>query len=178
MSKQWYVVQAYSNFEKQAMESLKERVKGSNFSDQFGDIVVPTEQVVEMRAGQKRRSERKFYPGYVLIEMELDENTWQLVKETPRIITFVSGIDKSKPIPLTETEVVKMLERMEVGKEKAVPKNLYEAGEEIRVIDGPFNDFSGTVEEVNYEKSRLRVAVTIFGRPTPVDLAFEQVEKL
>jgi len=176
VNKKWYVVQAHSNLEKKAMTLLKENIADSDLQDKFGGIIVPTEEVMEMRSGQKRRSERKFYPGYVLVEMEADIAALQLVKRTPRIIGFVGG--NENPTPLTDEEFKKIRRRMEIGSKQAVPKNLYEVGEEVRVIDGPFNDFNGTVEEVNYDKNRLKVAVTIFGRPTPVDLAFEQIEKL
>lgn len=175
MSKQWYVVQTASQFEKAAAESLRERISRMEMGSKFGQVIVPTEEVVEMRGGQKRRSERKFYPGYMLVEMDLDDDTWLLVKNTSRISGFVGG--GGKPIPLQPAEVEKIMERMKVGSEQATPKEMYEPGEEVRVIDGPFNDFNGTVEEVNYEKSRLQVAVMIFGRSTPVELAFEQVEK-
>ncbi len=176
MSKRWYVVHAYSGFEKAVMRALQERVELSGLQDQFGEVLVPAEEVVEMRAGQKRRSERKFFPGYVLVEMELNDDTWHLVKNTPRVMGFIGG-KADKPAPLTEAEANAILERVEEGGEKPTPKTLFEPGELVRVIDGPFNDFNGVVEEVNYEKSRLRVAVTIFGRSTPVELDFGQVEK-
>ena len=176
MSKKWYVVHAYSGFEKNVARALKERVALSEFGDLFGEILVPTEEVVEMRAGQKRRSERKFFPGYVLVEMELNDDTWHLVKETPRVMGFIGG-KADQPAPLTEREAAAILDRVAAGSEKATPKTVFEPGEIVRVIDGPFNDFNGVVEEVNYEKSRLQVAVTIFGRSTPVELDFGQVEK-
>ena len=176
MSKRWYVVHAYSGFEKNVARALKERVGLSELGDHFGQILVPTEEVVEMRAGQKRRSERKFFPGYVLVEMELNDETWHLVKETPRVMGFIGG-KADQPAPLTEAEANTILARVEEGSEKATPKTMFEAGELVRVVDGPFNDFNGVVEEVNYEKSRLQVAVTIFGRSTPVELDFVQVEK-
>lgn len=176
MSKRWYVVHAYSGFEKAVMRALQERVELSGLQDQFGEVLVPAEEVVEMRAGQKRRSERKFFPGYVLVEMELNDDTWHLVKNTPRVMGFIGG-KADKPAPLTDAEANAILERVEEGGEKPTPKTLFEPGELVRVIDGPFNDFNGVVEEVNYEKSRLRVAVTIFGRSTPVELDFGQVEK-
>ena len=176
MSKRWYVVHAYSGFEKAVMRALQERVELSGLQNQFGEVLVPAEEVVEMRAGQKRRSERKFFPGYVLVEMELNDDTWHLVKNTPRVMGFIGG-KADKPAPLTEAEANAILERVEEGGEKPTPKTLFEPGELVRVIDGPFNDFNGVVEEVNYEKSRLRVAVTIFGRSTPVELDFGQVEK-
>jgi len=176
MAKKWYVVHAYSGFEKNVARALRERVALSTLEDYFGEILVPTEEVVEMRAGQKRRSERKFFPGYVLVEMELNDDTWHLVKETPRVMGFIGG-KADQPAPLTESEANAILERVAAGSEKVTPKTVFEPGEIVRVVDGPFNDFNGVVEEVNYEKSRLQVAVTIFGRSTPVELDFGQVEK-
>ena len=175
-TKRWYVVHAYSGFEKNVARTLQERVELSNLKEFFGEILVPTEEVVEMRAGQKRRSERKFFPGYVLVQMELNDDTWHLVKETPRVMGFIGG-KADQPAPLTEAEANAILDRVAAGSEKATPKTVFEPGEIVRVIDGPFNDFSGVVEEVNYEKNRLQVAVTIFGRSTPVELDFGQVEK-
>jgi len=174
--KRWYVVHAYSGFEKSVARSLQERIDLSGLDDCFGQVLVPTEEVVEMRAGQKRRSERKFFPGYVLVQMLLNDDTWHLVKGTPRVMGFIGG-KADKPAPLTNAEAQAILDRVQSGSEKATPKTLFEPGELVRVIDGPFNDFSGVVEEVNYEKSRLNVAVTIFGRSTPVELDFSQVEK-
>ena len=176
MSKRWYVVHAYSGYEKKVAATLMERVKLAKMEDRFGEILVPTEEVVEMRAGQKRKSERKFFPGYVLVEMELDDQTWHLVKETPRVLGFIGG-KADKPSPITEREANAILQRVEEGVDKPRPKTLFEAGEMVRVIDGPFNDFNGVVEEVDYDKSRLKVAVLIFGRSTPVELDFTQVEK-
>jgi transcriptional antiterminator NusG len=176
MAKRWYVVHAYSGFEKKVMNALKERITLSGMTDFFGEVLVPTEEVVEMRAGQKRKSERKFFPGYVLVEMELNDDTWHLVKETPRVMGFIGG-KAEKPAPITAKEAAKILQRLEDGQDKPTHKTIYEPGEMVRVIDGPFNDFTGAVEEVNYEKSRLRVAVLIFGRSTPVELEFGQVEK-
>lgn len=175
MSKRWYVVHAYSGFEKRVAESLKERVERLGMQDQFGEILVPTEEVVEMRGGQKRKSERKFFPGYVLVQMDLSDATWHLVKETPRVLGFIGG-KADKPSPITEAEANKILDRVQSA-DKPKPKTLFEAGEMVRVTDGPFNDFNGVVEEVDYEKSRLKVAVLIFGRSTPVELEFGQVEK-
>lgn len=172
----WYVVHAYSGFEKNVARSLKERVQLSALKEFFGEILVPTEEVVEMRAGQKRRSERKFFPGYVLVQMELNDDTWHLVKETPRVMGFIGG-KADQPAPLTPAEANAILDRVAAGSEKATPKTIFEPGEVVRVIDGPFNDFTGVVEEVNYEKNRLHVAVTILGRSTPVELSFDQVEK-
>ena len=176
MTKKWYVVHAYSGFEKQVARALQERVDLSELTDSFGEILVPTEEVVEMRGGQKRRSERKFFPGYVLVEMELNDDTWHLVKKTPRVMGFIGG-KADEPAPLSPKEAAAILDRVAVGSEKATQKTVFEPGEIVRVIDGPFNDFNGVVEEVNYEKSRLQVAVTIFGRSTPVELDFGQVEK-
>lgn len=175
MSKRWYVVHAYSGYEKKVAAALKERIDLHSMQDKFGEVLVPTEEVVEMRSGQKRRSERKFFPGYVLVEMELGDDTWHLVKETPRVMGFIGG-KADKPAPITEAEANTILQRIESG-EAPKPKTLFEPGEMVRVIDGPFNDFNGVVEEVNYEKSKLHVAVLIFGRSTPVELDFGQVEK-
>ncbi len=172
----WYVVHVYSGYEQQAIRSLKERIAHSELADKFGDILVPTEEVVEMRGGQKRRSDRKFFPGYVLINMEMNDMTWHLVKEVPKVMGFIGGTS-DRPAPISEKEAMSIMSRIQEGVEKPRPKVLFEPGEVVRVIDGPFADFSGVVEEVNYEKSRLRVAVTIFGRSTPVELEFAQVEK-
>jgi len=176
LSKRWYVVHAYSGYEKQVMKVLQERISLSGLDDKFGEILVPAEEVVEMRAGKKRRSERKFFPGYVLVEMELDDDSWHLVKETPRVMGFIGG-KADQPAPISDTEAEAILRRVQVGTENVTPKTMFEPGELVRVIDGPFNDFNGVVEEVNYEKNRLHVAVTIFGRSTPVELDFGQVEK-
>jgi transcriptional antiterminator NusG len=176
MAKHWYVVQAYSGYEKRVASSLKERIELHEMDHLFGEVLVPTEEVVEMRAGQKRKSERKFFPGYVLVEMELNDDTWHLVKETPRVLGFIGG-KADKPSPISEREAQAILNRMDDSIDKPKPKTLFEPGEMVRVTDGPFNDFNGVVEEVNYDKSRLRVAVLIFGRSTPVELDFGQVEK-
>ncbi len=176
MTKRWYVVHAYSGYEKQVKRSLDERVKRFGLEEKFGDILVPTEEVVEMRGGQKRKSERKFFPGYVLVQMELDESSWYLVKECPKVLGFIGGTP-DKPAPISDAEAAAILRRVEDGVEKPKPKTLFEPGEVVRVVDGPFADFNGVVEEVNYEKSRLHVAVLIFGRSTPVELEFGQVEK-
>ncbi|MFP6795941.1 MAG: transcription termination/antitermination protein NusG [Pseudomonadales bacterium] len=176
MTKHWYVVHAYSGFEKNVARALSERIELSDLQEHFGKVLVPTEEVVEMRAGQKRRSERKFFPGYVLVEMDLNDETWHLVKETPRVMGFIGG-KADQPAPITEAEAGAILDRVEAGTDRAMPKTVFEPGELVRVIDGPFNDFNGVVEKVNYEKSRLVVAVTIFGRSTPVELDFSQVEK-
>jgi transcriptional antiterminator NusG len=176
MAMQWYVVHAYSGFEKSVMRALKERVARSGMQEKFGEILVPVEEVVEMKGGQKHTSERKFFPGYVLVQMEMDDASWHLVKSTPKVTGFVGGT-ANKPAPISEREVQAILQQMQEGVEKPKPKVLFEVGELVRVIDGPFNDFNGSVEEVNYEKSKLRVSVTIFGRATPVELEFSQVEK-
>lgn len=172
----WYVVHAYSGFEKFVMQALQERIRLEGLEGKFGSILVPTEEVVELRAGQKRKSERKFFPGYVLVEMIMDEQTWHLVRSTPKVLGFIGGTS-DKPAPISPKEAETILQRMQDSSEKPKPKVLFEVGEVVRVIDGPFADFNGVVEEVNYEKSRLRVAVLIFGRSTPVELQFDQVEK-
>jgi transcriptional antiterminator NusG len=176
MGKRWYVVHAFSGFEKQVQRSMAERITRAGMEDMFGEILVPTEEVVEMKGGQKRRSDRKFFPGYVLVEMEMNDDTWHLVKEVPKVMGFIGGTS-DRPAPITEKEADTILSRVQEGVDKPRPKILFEPGEMVRVVDGPFNDFNGTVEEVNYEKSRLRVAVLIFGRSTPVELDFHQVEK-
>ena len=176
MTMRWYVVHAYSGFENKVKQSLEERIKRAGMEDKFGEILVPTEEVVEIRGGQKRRSERKFFPGYVLVRMEMDDDTWHLVKEVPRVMGFIGG-RSDRPAPISDREAEQILNRVQEGVEKPRPKVLFEVGEVVRVIDGPFTDFNGAVEEVNYEKSRLRVAVLIFGRSTPVELGFDQVEK-
>jgi transcriptional antiterminator NusG len=176
MAKRWYVVHAYSGYEKKVAAALKERIELEGMQEHFGDVLVPTEEVVEMRDGQKRKSERKFFPGYVLVQMELNDEAWHLVKETPRVMGFIGG-KADKPAPITEKEANLILQRVDDSVDKPKPKTLFEPGEMVRVTDGPFNDFNGVVEEVNYEKSRLRVAVLIFGRSTPVELEFGQVEK-
>ena len=176
MAKRWYVVHAYSGYEKKVANALKDRIELHGMEEQFGEVLVPTEEVVEMRGGQKRKSERKFFPGYVLVQMELSDDSWHLVKETPRVMGFIGG-KADKPAPITEREAEAILQRMHDSEEKPKPKTMFEPGEMVRVIDGPFNDFNGVVEEVNYDKSRLHVAVSIFGRTTPVELEFTQVEK-
>ena len=176
MAMRWYVVHAYSGYENQVRRSLEERVARSGLQEKFGKILVPTEEVVEMRDGQKRKSERKFFPGYVLVQMEMGDDTWHLVREVPKVMGFIGG-SSDKPAPISDKEADAILHRVQEGTEKPRPKVLFEPGEVVRVTDGPFNDFNGVVEEVNYEKSRLRVAVLIFGRSTPVELEFSQVEK-
>ena len=176
MSKKWYVVHAYSGFEKSVQRALLERIKRASMQDSFGQILVPVEEVVEMKSGQKNISERKFFPGYVLVEMEMTDDTWHLVKNTPKVTGFVGGT-ATKPTPISEKEVQNILHQIQEGVEKPRPKVLFEIGEAVRVKDGPFADFHGNVEDVNYDKSKLRVSVTIFGRSTPVELDFGQVEK-
>lgn len=172
----WYVVHAYSGYEKRVANALKEQVELKGMQDKFGEILVPTESVVEMRDGKKRKSERKFYPGYVLVQMEMEDDSWHLVKDTPRVMGFIGGTAE-RPAPITEREADTILQRVQEGVDTPTQKTIFEPGEVIRVIDGPFADFNGTVEKVNYEKSRLQVSVSIFGRATPVELEFTQVEK-
>lgn len=176
MTKRWYVVHAYSGFEKPVQRALLERINRANMQDQFGQILVPVEEVVEMKSGQKSISERKFFPGYVLVEMDMNDETWHLVKSTPKVTGFIGG-SATKPTPISAKEVAKIMQQIQDGVEKPRPKVLFETGELVRIKEGPFTDFNGNVEEVNYEKSRLRVSVTIFGRATPVELEFGQVEK-
>ncbi|MFL2698013.1 MAG: transcription termination/antitermination protein NusG [Gammaproteobacteria bacterium] len=176
MSKQWYVVHAYSGYENKVRDSLMERVERLEMSDSFGEIMVPAEEVLELRGGAERKTQRKFFPGYVLVNMELNDHTWHLVKDTPRVMGFIGGT-KEKPSPISDAEAQSIMHQLEVGSEVTKPKITFEPGEMVRVIDGPFNDFSGAVEEVNYEKSKVRVAVLIFGRSTPVELEFNQIEK-
>ena len=176
MSKRWYVVHAYSGFEKAVQRALIERINRAGMQDMFGQILVPVEEVVEMKSGQKNISERKFFPGYVLVEMEMSDDTWHLVKSTDKVTGFVGG-SAMKPTPISQKEVQNILDQIQEGVEKPKPKVLFEPGEAVRVKDGPFTDFHGNVEDVNYDKSKLRVSVSIFGRPTPVELDFNQVEK-
>ena len=176
MPLRWYVIHAYSNFENKVKRSLEERVKRDGLEHKFGKIIVPTEEVVEMREGQKRKIELKFFPGYVLVQMEMDDETWHMVKEVPKVLGFIGG-SSDKPAPITDAEANAILHRVEEGVDKPRPKVLFEPGEVVRVTDGPFNDFNGVVEQVNYEKNKLRVAVQILGRSTPVELEFSQVEK-
>ncbi|MES9858303.1 MAG: transcription termination/antitermination protein NusG [Sedimenticola sp.] len=176
MAMRWYVVHAYSGFEAQVQRSMLERIERYGMGDLFGQILVPTEEVVEMRAGQQRRSERKFFPGYVLVHMEMTDETWHLVKDVPKVMGFIGGTG-DRPAPITDKEADTILQRVQEGVEKPQPKVMFEPGEVVRVVDGPFNDFNGVVEDVDYEKSRIKVSVLIFGRSTPVDLEFGQVEK-
>jgi len=176
MSKRWFVVHAYSGYEKRVMNTLKERIELHGMQDLFGEVLVPTEEVVEIRDGKKRKSERKFYPGYVLVHMDMNDESWHLVKNTPHVLGFIGGT-AGNPAPITEAEANEILSRVESGVDKPRPKTVFEPGEMVRVIDGPFADFNGVVEEINYEKNKLQVAVLIFGRSTPVELDFGQVEK-
>jgi transcription termination/antitermination protein NusG len=174
--KQWYVVQAYSGMEKSVQRTLTERINRAGMQDKFGQILVPTEEVVEIKNGQKAITERRFFPGYVLVNMVLDDDSWHLVKQTSKVSGFVGGA-RNRPHPISQAEVDKILAQMQEGTDKPKPKTLFEVGEMVRVKEGPFTDFNGNVEEVNYEKSKIRVSVTIFGRSTPVELDFGQVEK-
>lgn len=176
MAMRWYVVHAYSGYEKRVAESLKERIQFEGMEDSFGEVLVPTEEVVEVRDGKKRKSERKFYPGYVMVQMEMNDETWHLVKQIPRVMGFIGGT-ADKPAPITEREAEAILRRVQDGADKPAHKTIYEPGEVVRVTEGPFADFNGVVEAVDYDKSRIQVAVTIFGRATPVELEFTQVEK-
>jgi transcriptional antiterminator NusG len=180
VAKRWYVIHAFSGYEARVKKSLEEAIERAGMEDIFGEILVPTEEVVEMRDGVKRKSERKFFPGYVLVHMEMTDDAWHLVKAIPNVMGFIGNTgDKNtiKPVPITDKEADTILMRVQEGIDKPRPKVLYEPGELIRVNDGPFNDFNGVVEEVDYEKNLLRISVMIFGRSTPVDLEFSQVEK-
>ncbi|WP_371187070.1 transcription termination/antitermination protein NusG [Thalassotalea maritima] len=172
----WYVVQAFSGYEARVQKTLLEHIKIHSMEDKFGQVLVPTEEVVEMRAGQKRKSARKFFPGYVLVEMAMDEEAWHLVKSVPRVLGFIGGTS-DRPMPITKQEADRILQRLDESTDAPRPKTMFEAGEVVRVIDGPFADFNGVVEEMDYEKNRLKVSVSIFGRSTPVELEFSQVEK-
>lgn len=176
MSLKWYVVQAYSGYENKVRNLLEERVKLHGLEEKFGQILVPTEEVVEMRAGQKRKSERKFFPGYVLVEMDMGDDSWHLVRETPRVLGFIGGTS-DRPAAISQKEADAILNRLQESTDKPKPRTLFEAGEAVRVVDGPFADFNAVVEQVNYDKSRMQVSVMIFGRSTPVELDFSQVEK-
>ena len=176
MALRWYVVHAYSNYENKVKQALEERIIREGLESYFGKILVPVEEVVEMRMGQQRKSERKFFPGYVLVQMDLTDETWHMVKDVPRVLGFIGGTS-DRPAPISEKEADAILNRVEDGVNKPKPKFLFEAGEVLRIADGPFKDFNGVVEEVNYDKDKLRVSVLIFGRSTPVELNFSQVEK-
>ena len=186
MSKHWYVVHAYSGFEHAVARSLKDRIARAGMEEKFGEVLVPTEEVIEMRGGQKRRSERKFFPGYVLVQIEtseegkaskIDDESWHLVKETAKVMGFIGGT-ADRPLPIKDSEADAILQRVQEGAEKPRPKVLFEPGEMVRVTDGPFNDFNGVIEEVIEDKKKLKVTVKIFGRATPVELNFMQVEKI
>lgn len=177
MSMRWYVIHAYSGFEKSVQKALKERIERSGMQHLFGQILVPVEEVVEVKAGRKAVSERKFFPGYVLIEMEMTDDTWHLVKSAPKVTGFIGG-SGNRPAPISEREVQSIMQQMQDGVEKPRPKILFEVGEQLRVTEGPFADFNATVEDVDYDKSRIKVSVLIFGRATPVEVDFAQVEKV
>jgi transcriptional antiterminator NusG len=176
-NKRWYVVHAYSGMEKAVERNLRERIERSELQSKFGRILVPMEEVVELKNGKKAVSERRFFPGYVLVEMEMADDTWHLVKHTSKVTGFVGGA-KNRPSPISEAEVMKIVTQMQEGVEKPRPKVQWEVGELVRVKEGPFTDFNGAVEDVNYDKSKVRVSVTIFGRATGVELDFSQVEKV
>ncbi|MBS3754417.1 MAG: transcription termination/antitermination protein NusG [Desulfobacterales bacterium] len=175
MAMNWYIIHVYSGFEHKVKKNLEERIAACEHPEKFGEVIVPTEQVVELVKGKRKTSNRKFYPGYILVRMELDEDTWHLVKNTAKVTGFLGGRDRPAPVPDEEAEQI--LNRMEAGKNKPQPKFLFEVGDEVRVIDGPFTNFNGTVEDVNPEKGKLKVLVSIFGRSTPVELDFVQVAK-
>jgi transcriptional antiterminator NusG len=172
----WYIIHVYSGFENKVKSALKDRIASSQHPEKFGEVVVPTEEIVELVKGKRKTSSRKFYPGYILVRMELDDDTWHIVNDTAKVTGFLGG--RRKPTPLSEEEAGRILNRMEAGKLKPKPKYFFESGDEVRVIDGPFNNFNGTVQEVNPEKGKIKVLVSIFGRSTPVELEFVQVQKL
>lgn len=176
MALKWYIVHVYSGFENKVKASLEERIAASSRPEKFGEVLVPTEEVVELVKGKRRTSARKFYPGYILVRLDLDDETWHIVNDTAKVTGFLGGRDK--PAPLTDEEAERIINRMEAGKEKPQPKYSFDEGDEVRVIDGPFTNFNGTVEEVNQEKGKIKVLVSIFGRSTPVELDFVQVTKL
>lgn len=173
---EYYVIQAFSNCEKKVKAALEERINMSGLSDMFGDIMIPTEQVTELKKGQKKQMERKFFPGYMLVQMEMNDDTWHLVRKTPNVMGFMGGT-RNKPMPLTENELNKIINRVETTTEQPIFKTMFESGETVRINDGPFNDFNGIVEEVDYDKNLIKVSVSIFGKATPVELNFSQVEK-
>jgi transcriptional antiterminator NusG len=172
----WYVMQVYSGFERKVAESIMEQAKQSHLSDKIEEVLVPTEEVVEMRRGSKVKAERKFFPGYVLVKMEMTDETWHLVKDTPKVTGFLGG--RGRPAPITEDEAKRIMSQVKEGIERPKPSVTFEIGEQVRVCDGPFNSFNGMVEDVDEEKARLKVSVSIFGRATPVELEYSQVEKL
>ncbi|RPG44382.1 MAG: transcription termination/antitermination protein NusG [Gammaproteobacteria bacterium TMED112] len=173
---EYYVIQAFSNCEKKVKAALEERINMSGLSDMFGDIMIPTEQVTELKKGQKKQMERKFFPGYMLVQMEMNDDTWHLVRKTPNVMGFMGGT-RNKPMPLSENELNKIINRVETTTEQPIFKTMFESGETVRINDGPFNDFNGIVEEVDYDKNLIKVSVSIFGKATPVELNFSQVEK-
>jgi transcriptional antiterminator NusG len=172
----WYIVHVYSGFEGKVKSAIEERIATSPHKDKFGEVIVPTEQIVELVKGKRKTSSRKFYPGYILIQMDVNDETWHIVNNTAKVTGFLGG--REKPTPISEKEAENILNRMEAGKLKPKPKYFFETGDEIRVIDGPFTNFNGTVEDVNHEKGKIKVLVSIFGRSTPVELEFVQVMKL
>ena len=172
----WYVIQAFSNCEKKVKAAIEERIEISGLSKMFGEIMIPTEQVTELKKGQKKQLERKFFPGYMLVQMEMNDDTWHLVRKTSNVMGFIGG-SKNKPVPLTERELNNIVNRVDEAVERPKFKTVFESGETVRINDGPFNDFNGTVEEVDYEKNLIKVSVSIFGKSTPVELNFSQVEK-
>ena len=172
----WFVVQAYSGYEQKVKSAMEERINLANLANSFGEILVPTEQVVELKSGEQKKTERKFFPGYILVQMDLNDDTWQLVKQTPRVSGFVGGT-RAKPKPISDEEVNSIINRIEIGEEAPRPKTMFEPGEMVRVCDGPFNDFNGVVEEVDYERNSVTVSVQILGRSTSVELNFVQIEK-
>ena len=172
----WYVIQAYSGYEQKVKTAIEERIALNGLSEKFGEILIPTEQIVELKSGTKKTTERKFFPGYILIQMNLEDDSWQLVQSTPRVSGFVGGT-RDKPLPISEEDVNSIINRIEVGEDAPAPKTLYEPGEVVRVCDGPFNDFNGVVENVDYERNIVKVSVQILGRATPVELDFLQIEK-
>jgi transcription termination/antitermination protein NusG len=172
----WYIVHVYSGFENKVKSALEEKIASSSYPKKFGEVLVPTEEIVELAKGKRKTSSRKFYPGYILVRMELDDETWHIVNSTAKITGFLGG--REKPTPISDEEADQILNRMEAGKLKPQPKYFFESGDEIRVIDGPFTNFNGTVEEVNPEKGKIKVLVSIFGRSTPVELEFVQVVKI
>ena len=172
----WYVIQAFSNCEAKVKAALEERIEMSGLSDKFGDIMIPTEQVTELKKGQKKQMERKFFPGYMLVNMEMNDDTWHLVRKTPNVMGFIGG-SRNRPHPLTDKEFDKIINRVDEAVESPKFKTVFESGETVRINDGPFNDFNGIVEEVDYEKNLIKVSVSIFGKATPVELNFSQVEK-
>ena len=172
----WYVLQAFSGFENKVKQTLEDTIKREGLEESFGEILVPTEEVLEIKEGQKKRTERKYFPGYVMIKMDLNDHTWHMVKSAPKVLGFVGGTG-DKPIPLGENEAQNLIQSMQDGVDRPKPKVMFEPGEVVRIIDGPFNDFNGVVEKVDFDKNRLKVSVLVFGKPTPIELSLTQVEK-